>query len=71
MIEPTKDAVEYMAGALRTVVAMAKEKKDHGEIKAVAQAGLDLAELGEKGCAEMRGDDIEEGFDAGEWNNIP
>lgn len=56
-IPVTKDAVLYLAGALRTVIALAEKEKQEA-IRAVALAGLDLAEHGEKGCAEMRGDKI-------------
>lgn len=52
----TTNAAEYMAGALRTIVAMTKGRTELSEIYGIAQAGLDLAEHGEAGCAEMRGD---------------
>jgi hypothetical protein len=53
----TKDAVLYLAGTLRSIIAMAeKDKSDtSARIAALAQAGLDLAEHGEEGCTRMRG----------------
>ena len=51
----TQEAVEYLAGALRAIAAITKERGP-SDIYGVAQAGLDLAEHGEKVCAEMRGD---------------
>lgn len=54
-IPVTSESVDYLAGALRAVAAIAKERK-LSDIYGVAQAGLDLAEHGEQGCAEMRGD---------------
>lgn len=54
-IRVSRDSVEYLAGALRAVVATAQHMKQT-EIEAIAQAGLDLAQHGEKFCKEMRGD---------------
>lgn len=55
-IPVTRDAIEYLAGALRTVAAAAKHRNGQGDIYGIAMAGLDLAEHGHNGCAEMRGD---------------
>lgn len=52
-----KSANAYLLGALRTVAAMAKER-GQSDIYGIAQGGIDLAELGEAKCAEMRGDEI-------------
>lgn len=52
---PLWNKIEYLTGALRTVVAIAKRDK-LTEVYGIAQAGLDLAEHGPEGCAEMRGE---------------
>lgn len=50
----TRASVDYLVGALRSIVGLAEHMKQP-EIQALAQAGLDLAEHGEKACREMRG----------------
>lgn len=51
-----RNAHEYMLGALRCVVAETKGRSELNHINSIAQAGIDLATQGERGCAEMRGD---------------
>lgn len=52
---PDAERIDYLLGALRTIIATAKEK-GLTEIYAVAQAGLDLYERGPEQCAAERGD---------------
>lgn len=46
------EGYEYMLGVLRIIVRESSDK----QIAAIAQAGIDLATLGEEACAEMRGE---------------
>lgn len=49
------DDADCGLGALRVVVASAHNSTPK-QLAAVAQAGIDLVERGEEGCAKMRGD---------------
>lgn len=51
----TAEALEYALGTLRTIAASGKDSTPQ-TLAAIAQAGIDLATLGPKGCAQMRGD---------------